>query len=119
MADPTFTYDETVSTDLAKVRLRIMDTNPSTAMFTDGEVTYALTLGTVTVAALWLARRYLADAARQARSYSNEQGSEDLGSRVAHLQTLIRELELEDTATLPQIKFTHLGSTPSDLDYTS
>ncbi len=118
MADPTYTYDETLGTDLAKVRFRLQDTRAPWA-FTDAEINHILAGASNNAhAVVQLARIGLVSATRQARSYSNEQGSEDLVSRVALYQSLIRELEKESTQTLPRVSFVKLGDTPSHLTYT-
>lgn len=117
MADAAHTYDETLSTNLARVRFRLQDTRHPWA-FTDAEINHILGSATnVAHAVVQLARIGLVNATRQARTYSNEQGSEDLVSRVALYQSLIRELEKESTSTLPRISWVELGDTPSHLTY--
>lgn len=117
MADANHTYDETLSTTLSKVRFRLQDVR-APWIFTDAEINYVIGDTTSTSAALVvLARTGLVRATNRARTYSNEQGSEDLVSRVALFQELIREFEKENADSLPRVTFTHLGSTPSDLDY--
>ena len=117
----SFTYD--AGTDVARIRLRICDTNEHTARFQDEEIQDIPTeAGNVAKATARLARVLLMDKARFAKSFSvshpNETRTVDETAAVQYLQSLIAMYEA-DSPTLPLAVVRVLGSYPSDPFYDS
>lgn len=115
----SFTYS--AGTDIARIRLRICDTNEHTARFQDEEIQDILTeAGNVAKATARLARVLLMDKARFAKSFSvshpNETRTVDETAAVQYLQSLIAMYEA-DSPTLPLAVVRVLGSYPSDPYY--
>lgn len=108
-----FTYDPT--TDRGRVRLRLSDTRPDRAAFTDAEIDALITdEGGWRGATVAAARILMTDRARFARIYSNAEGSVDETAGLATLQAVIDQLAAQTTQALPTITVRTLGSHPMD-----
>ncbi|MDE2734898.1 MAG: hypothetical protein OXI72_10930 [Gemmatimonadota bacterium] len=79
----TFTYD--LSTDTGKVRFHVGDTRADEAAFTDDEIGYALSVGSVGEAVISLLNRQLAELSRQP-----DFGSPDLRLSYANAITALK-----------------------------
>lgn len=92
----TFTYSKsTISTDLAKVRLRIGDTDSTRQLLSDEEIAYTLTeYSTVVMASIECVKRILGQLAR-----STDRSAVGLSSSRSQAfqqyKDLLRELEIE------------------------
>ena len=99
----TWTYSSSdISTDLAKVRLRLGDTNTNKQQFTDEEIDYFLDVGgSVIRAAILLCKAAIAKYARDV-DHSNQGISTSRSALVQHYKDLIEELEAESNmAAIP------------------
>lgn len=93
----TFTYSTTSSTptNLSRIRMRLGDTNSSLPIFTDEEITAALTdFATVTGAAYYLCKAAIAKYARDV-DRSMPGISSQRSQQVAHLRDVLADLREE------------------------
>ena len=108
----TFSYDPT--TNIGRVRLRIMDTRPEDQFFSDEELTALITdAGCWRGAVAEAARVLLMRVGRFARNFSNEDGSTDETAAAQYLQALITEYAAQGPI-LPTLAVSALGLAPSD-----
>lgn len=108
-----FTYDPT--TDRGRVRMRLSDTRPARAAFTDAEIDALISdEGGWRAAVAEGARILLMDRAKFARIFSNEEGSVDETAGTAALQALIDQFAAKAPSGMPTVIVTSLGSHPSD-----
>lgn len=115
----SFTYN--AGTDIARIRLRICDTDESRARFQDEEIQDILTeAGSVALTVARLARVLLMDVARFARSYSlsrpDNSTTVDETAAAEYLRELIALYEA-DAPTIPRAVIRTLGGYPSDPFY--
>lgn len=109
----SFTYSP--STDIGRVRLRIMDTRKEQAAYSDEEISALIAdEGGWRAAVVAAARGLLMDRARFARVFSNPEGSVDETGGVAALQALIDQFSAQAPASLPTVTVRTLGSHPMD-----
>lgn len=81
-----FTYDVTLSTDLAKVRRLVGDTDSANALFTDAEMNFFITAGgSMYMAAAMAVRAIASSKALLAKRISVSTYSEDWGNVVQDL----------------------------------
>lgn len=92
----TFTYSSSsISTDLAKVRLAIGDTDSNTALLTDEEINYYLDRkGDVTLAAIDCVKAILAKLARDV-DRNNLGMSATRSQKTQHYRDLLKDLQAE------------------------
>jgi len=108
----TFSYDPT--TNIGRVRLRIMDTRPEDQFFSDEELTALIAdAGSWRGAVAEAARVLLMRIGRFARNFSNEDGSTDETAAAQYLQALIAEYASQGPI-LPTVAVSTLGLAPSD-----
>lgn len=88
-----FTYTGALTTDLEKVRRLISDTDSANALFTDAEITYFLTTGSVYKAAALAARAIAASKALLAQRVTEGDFTEDLGSMAANWLAMAKQWE--------------------------
>jgi hypothetical protein len=94
----TWTYDQTLASDLAKVRFEIQDTETSDQLFSDEEIGAVLTAqGSVRAATLYLARRLMM---RFARLVDTTVGrvSESASQRYAAYKEIVANIEAEQAS---------------------
>lgn len=90
-----FTYDDALTTDLAKVRFAIGDTTSAEALLTDGEITYLLTqYTTVARCAVEACKRAIAKLSKRA-DFTNGKNSVSASQRVAQFRELLTQLQAE------------------------
>lgn len=94
----TWTYDQTLSTDLAKVRFEIQDTDTSDQLFSDEEIGARLTaLGSVSATTLDLAKRLMLKFARLVDTTVGKV-SESASQRYAAYKAIVDKLEADTAA---------------------
>lgn len=111
----SFSYD--LSTDVGKMRLRLVDTREAGAFFSDEELTVIRNgVATVDLAVADAARILLANVGRYARSFSGPDGSVDETAAATYLQDLIDRYGGATLAT-PTIAVKRLGVSPQEPTY--
>lgn len=111
----TFTYTGALTTDLERVRRLISDTDSANALFTDAEITYFLTTGSVYKAAALAARAIASSKALLAQRISEGDFSEDLGAMAANWLALAKTWDALDSRATGTIGVTRVDGYSSTL----
>ena len=110
-----FTYTGALTTDLEKVRRLISDTDSANALFTDAEITYFLSTGSVYKAAALAARAIAASKALLAQRITEGDFTEDLGAMAANWLKMAKEWESMSSQSAGTVALTRVDGYSSDV----